>query len=51
MDIKEVMKLPYGSKVKIVGRENSVWEVCNTSLLGGNRNIFGRLLRNCYMRL
>ena len=39
MDIKEVMKLPYGSKVKIVGRENIVWEVCNTSLFWGNRSI------------
>lgn len=39
MDIKEVMKLPYGSKVKIVGRENIVWEVCNTSIFWGNRSI------------
>lgn len=39
MDIKEVMKLPYGSKVKIVGRENIVWEVCNTSLFWDNRSI------------
>ena len=31
MDIKEVMKLPYGSKVIIVGRGNIVWEVRNPS--------------------
>ena len=39
MDIKEVMKLPYGSKVIIVGRGNIVWEVRNPSLFVDNRNI------------
>lgn len=39
MDIKEVMKLPYGSKVIIAGRGNIVWEVRNHSLFGDNKNI------------
>ena len=39
MGIKEVMKLPKGSKVIIVGRGNIIWEVRNASLFGDNRNI------------
>ena len=39
MDIKEVLKLPYGSKVIITGRGNIVWEVRNPSLFDDNRNI------------
>ena len=39
MDIKEVMKLPYGSKVIIAGRGNIVWEVRNPSLFSDNGGI------------
>lgn len=39
MDIKDAMKLPYGSNVIMTGGGNLIWEVRNTSLFNCNRDI------------